>query len=332
MPNKKSSYSGIYKYNNELIKIKKKNSRIRIIHTGNSYLYLITFLNKFIILPFFLILNSSKYNTLIIPEEGYMFLRLFSFAKKNIVIIHDYRNEFSKNYKTKLNEKIKQLYLNINFIFLNRYKIIISPSKFTKNHLIKNLQINSKKIYVIPNIINIKNIKPKYNHKFKNIIKSSNNIKTIICITSNETRKNLIFLNKIISNSKNLKFIIIGNIKNKILKKNVFYFKNITDENLVYLFKISDIFLDVSLFEGFGRCSIEAQAFKKKVICFDTIINREILNKTAVYLKKNMKISKIVTCFKSKSSFKQKLKYLKNADKYSPDKVFKNFKKEIYEL
>ena len=90
--------------------------------------------------------------------------------------------------------------------------------------------------------------------------------------------------------------------------------------------------LDVSLFEGFGRSVIEAQFFKLKVICFDTKVNREILGNTALYMKKNINISKISNIFKIKSSSRQKLKYSNNAKKYSPIKIYKRFKNEIYEI
>ena len=83
MPSKKSNYSGVYKYNNELIKIKRKKSIINVLHTGNSQIYLITFIYKFIILPLYLILFSKKFASLVIPEEGYIFLRLFSFSKNH---------------------------------------------------------------------------------------------------------------------------------------------------------------------------------------------------------------------------------------------------------
>ena len=334
MPSTKRNYSGIYKYNDELIKIKRKKSIIHVLHTGNSQLYLITFFYKFIILPLYLIFCSNKFNSLVIPEEGYIFLRLFSFSKKNTIIIHDYRKSFVKSNKVKFNEKIKQFYLDINFLFLREYSNIVVPSHFTKNQLTKYLSIDSDNINVIPNIINFSNKKPKYNNKFKNFQKAKKvkKAKTVICVTTNETRKNLILLYKIIKKSKNINFIIVGNVDNKIYLNNVFYFRNITEENLMYLLKISEVFLDVSLFEGFGRSSVEAQYFKLKVVCFNTEINREILGNTATFIRKNTKAEKIINYLKTNSSSTQKLKYFKNANKFSQINIYKNFKREISEI
>ncbi len=332
MPSKKSNYSGVYKYNEELIKIKKKKSIIHVLHTGNSKLYLITFFYKFIILPSYLLFYSNKFDSLVLPEEGYIFLRLFSFAKKNTIIIHDYRESFIKSNKVKFNEKIKQLYLDINFLFLSKCKNIVVPSNFTKNQLIKYLSINSDNIYVIPNIINFLKKKPKYNSKFQNLKKNLKKIKTVMCVTSNETRKNLKLLYKIIRKSKNINFVIVGNINNNLNLNNVFYFRNISDENLIYLFKISKVFLDVSLYEGFGRTLVEAQYFKLKVVCFDTETNKEILSNTATLINKNTKIKKIINYLNTNSSSNQKLRFFKNSKKYSQISVYKKFKKEINEI
>ncbi len=332
MPNKSNRNSGIFKYNNELIKIKKKKTNLNVIYTGNNKLYFVTFFCKFIILPIYLIFNSFKFNTLILPEEGYAFLKLFSFTKKNVIIIHDYRKNFVLYNKVKIKENFKQFYLNLNFLFINSYDSIIVPSKFTKNQITKYVSINPKKIKIIPNIINFQNKKPRYNYKFKNLKKIAKKFKTVICVTSNETRKNLNFLYKIIKNSKNINFIIVGNINNKIFLNNVYYFKNISEENLVYLFKISNVLLDVSLFEGFGRSSVEAQYFKLKVICFNTKINREILRNSATFIKKNTEMTKILDYIKLKSSSTQKLKFFRNANRYSSKNVYQNFKKEICEI
>ena len=153
-----------------------------------------------------------------------------------------------------------------------------------------------------------------------------------MCVTSNETRKNLKLLYKIIRKSKNINFVIVGNINNNLNLNNVFYFRNISDENLIYLFKISRVFLDVSLYEGFGRTLVEAQYFKLKVVCFDTETNKEILSNTATLINKNTKIKKIINYLNTNSSSNQKLRFFKNSKKYSQINVYKKFKKEINEI
>ena len=332
MPNKKKEFSGIYKYNIELVKLLKKKSNIKTIYTGKTQSYFITMLHKFIFIPFFLIVNSHKFHSVVYPEEGYAFLRIFSFSKKNNIIVHDYRKIFNIKYKVKTKEKVKQIYLDTNYLFFNKFSKIICPSNFTKNLIIKNLSIKSEKVCIIPNIVDFENKKPSNLKIFKKIKKSQKKFKNVMCVTSGETRKNLDSLYKIIRSNKNINFILVGNIKEKIFEKNAFFLTNISEENLIYLYKNSDFFLDVSLFEGFGRSLIEAQYFGLKVICMNTKSNKELLGKSATYINKNFKQSKIDYIFKKKLSKKQKKKFIKNANKFSSKNIYRNFKTEINEI
>ena len=332
MPNKEKKFSGIFKYNKELIKIKTKSCNIKTLYTGSSKLYFHTFIFKFFLIPFYLILNSHRFYTLILPEEGYAFLRFFSFAKKNIIIIHDYRKIFSKNNNINLNERIKQFYLDINFIFIKKFFKIIVPSKFTKELISKNLFIDLKKILIIPNIINFENKKSKYNSKFRVLNNLKKNSKIVLTITSNETRKNLKQLNEIVKKCKKMNFIIVGKLTDEFNLKNVFNFNDISDENLIYLFKKSNAYLDVSLFEGFGRSMIEAQIFKLSVICFETTINKEILKNSAIFIKRNSKFQNICEILKKNNLTKNRNKYFKNSKRFSSSNVQKNFSKNLNEI
>ena len=332
MPNKSKFYSGIYKYNDERKKKKKKKCIIDKKFTGKLNSYIDTFINKFFTLPFYLILNSHKYNCLVLPEEGYAFLKIFSSTKKNILIIHDFRKKFNSNHKIKINEKLKQIYINFNFLFLKKFNKIIVPSNFTKKSIVKYEFISEKKISIIPNIINFDGIKPKYCNQFKILKKLKKNKKIVLCITSNETRKNLNLLNKIINNLSNINFIVVGNIKNKIYSANCFNFKNLKDENLIYLYKNSNVYLDVSLFEGFGRCLIEAQNYKLKVVCLNTENNKEILKNSGALISNKYDLSSINYLINKKIKSSEKKKFYKNFKRFSSKTILKNFKKEIYEI
>ena len=226
LPNKQQNLSGIYKYNIELIKILKKKNNISIVHAGNAQSYIITIIYKFIYLPIYLLFNSRKFDSVLYPEEGFAFLRIFSFSKKNNVIVHDFRKIFNQNNKILFGEKIKQIYLNINYFFLLKFNKVIAPSYFTKNLITKHLNLSPKKTCVIPNIINFKNKNSSYSDKFKIIKNTSKKFVNVMCITSNETRKNLTFLNKIIETCQNINFIIIGDIKKNYLRIMYFILKN----------------------------------------------------------------------------------------------------------
>lgn len=330
-PNKTKRHTGIFKYNYELQKIVKEKKIIQNYYAGVRANYTSTFFYKFIYLPIFLIFNSHKFDAVIYPEEGFAFLRLFSFSKKNKLIIHDYRKAFNIKYKIKINEKFKQIYLNFNFLFINQFNKIIVPSEFTKKLLMTNEKIKSKKILKIPNIINFSfgnKTTDKKNFVLKKISKKKNNV---MCITSKESRKNSSFIYKIAKITKNINFFIVGDIVGNNNHKNIYNFKNLSEKNLIYIFKKSDLFLDVSLFEGFGRSVIEAQHYGIKILCFNTEINKEILTKSAILIKKNTSL-KIISKILKKEVLKKNKKKNNYVFNYSQKKIKENFKKQINEI
>ena len=334
MPNKAYNKTGIYKYNYELIKVLKSTRNIDIKYCGLSDNYLETFFSKFIILPIYLIILSIKYDCIVYPEEGFAFLKLFSLSKKNKIIIHDYRYEFNRYLNLKFKEKLKQSFLNLNFLFLKNFTKIIVPSKFTKNILIKNFnKINIKKIIIIPNIIEIKKSNYKsLGNKFKILKKIKKNSKIILTISSNESRKNIELIFKLSNINKKLNFVLIGNFKKK-LHSNIYIFENLTELELSKIYNISDIYFDTSLYEGFGRTTIEAQNFKLPVVCFNTDSNKEILKDTCHFIKKSDSLEKIIKkLINLKISSKDKNKIFKNANRYSSKKVQSKYKLNINEI
>ena len=83
--------------------------------------------------------------------------------------------------------------------------------------------------------------------------------------------------------------------------KNIKIFKNINNNKLKRLIKNSQAILSPSLFEGFGRNNIEAQYYKKFIICSNIPIFREILGDSCEYVDPNniedirKKMEKILT-------------------------------------
>ena len=332
LPNKCKKNSGIFKYNIELIKLVKKKSNVEIIYTGTINNYFFTFFYKFIFFPLYLIFKSNKFNCVVFPEEGFAFLKVFSYSDQNKIIIHDFRKVFNDKNRIKIIEFLKQLYLNFNFKFIHKFNKIIVPSLFTKNLLKKYAVLELQKIDIIPNIINFRKKIQNHNKKLNFLKEDCKDSITVMCVTSNETRKNINFLSHVANYSKNIKFIIVGNIQIKKFKNNTYNFKNISEKDLIYLFNISDIFLDVSLFEGFGRTLIEAQYFGLKVISFNTKINKKILENSGTYINKNFSIKKINSILKKKLLKKNRIKYFKNALNFSTEKINYKYKNEINEI
>ena len=334
MPNKKYNKTGIYKYNNELIKILKVNKNIDIKYCGSKNNYISTFLNKFFILPIILLLNSKKYDSIIYPEEGFAFLNLFSCSKENKIFIHDYRFEFNNFNKISLKEYFKQIYLNVNFLFLNKFNKIIVPSKYTKKLLEFKFKKLKKKIFIVPNIIDKKNYKTKkMNTKFYFLEKLKRKNKTLVLtIASNESRKNIKLVDKLSKIDKNFVFILVGKHKSY-NNSNIFIFNDLNDIELSSLFNLSNIYLNTSLFEGFGRTSVEAQSFNLPVVCYDTKINRETLANSAHYIKKHYSLKKIIYEMKKLRSLNRKKgKDFKNSKRFLPKNILSKYKNNINEI
>ena len=334
MPNKNYKYSGIYKYNNELIGLLKKKRKIKILYCGKINSFFNILWSKFFVMPFFLLTYSGNYDCVIYPEEGFAFLRFFSFAKNNKIIIHDYRRNFNNNNKVQEIEILKQIYLNFNFFFLKKFDKIIVPSVFTKKLLSENFYNIKKQIKVIPNIIEFNSKKAKIDKSnFKDLAKIKNKFKIVITVASGETRKNIKLIYRIARKTTKIKFIIIGNFKNNMEKINIFNYKNLNENDLAFLFRMSDIYLHPSLFEGFGRTLIEAQIFGLPVICYNTPINKEILSTSGNYLNLKLSDTQIINyILKKKIGKYEKDKILKNSKKYSREYINKKFINDINEI
>ena len=309
-------HSGIHKYSKEIIKILNPNN-IEEIYLPNQN-NLLKYITKFILLPIFLILNSKKFEKIIFFEEGYAYLILFSFCKKNIIIIHDVRAKYSG--KQTFLELTKNFYIAINFKFLKYFNKIITVSNQTKKNLCNYKNSLKSKIKVVCNIIckpkairfNKINLKKKYKIDKDKII--------LLNISNSESRKNFKLLLES-SNKLNNKFHIIkiGKFKNKNNFNNkITIINRVSNKELNKLYKISDIYIDTSTFEGFGRTKIEAQVNRIPVMCLDTKINREILGKSAVFFKKKNFKEKVLFTLKNKKFYK-KIGYI-NSNKFLPKK------------
>ena len=74
------------------------------------------------LIPVYLVFNSHKFYTLVLPDEGYAFFK--NFSQKNVLIVHDYREVFSRNNQIKI-------------LFLKNFNKNLFPSKIYKKPSIK---------------------------------------------------------------------------------------------------------------------------------------------------------------------------------------------------
>ena len=91
--------------------------------------------------------------------------------------------------------------------------------------------------------------------------------------------------------------------------------------------------MNTSLFEGFGRTSVEAQSFNLPVVCYDTKINRETLANSAHYIKKHYSLKKIIYEMKKLRSLNRKKgKDFKNSERFLPKNILSKYKHNINEI
>ncbi len=168
-------------------------------------------------------------------------------------------------------------------------KRIITVSHFSKQEIIKYLNIPSEKIIVIPEAVptNILRLREK---KYLN-----NYGGYILSVSSIEPRKNLINLIEafIKLNRPDIKLIVVGdvnkNVFNKVKldfaknKKNILFLGYVSDEVLVSLYKNARLFAYLSYYEGFGLPPLEALSCGCPTLVSNTSSLREVCGNGAYY-------------------------------------------------
>lgn len=180
----------------------------------------------------------------------------------NINVIHDLHYKYYPQYynfifRKLIDMKIKKILLKSN--------AIVAISNYVKMDILKNFEkININNIIVIANPI-------EYNKKYNDIKeKSIINNKYILSVNSFEEWKNQITLLKafnLIKNKINYDLLLIGYgnpeylyryIHNNKLDDRVSIKQNIEEDILIEYYKNAELFINTSMFEGFGRANIEA--------------------------------------------------------------------------
>lgn len=206
-------------------------------------------------------------------------------AKKNVVNIHDtlpFKN-FADNIPKKYINKDRQRLLNA----VDIADSIIVLSEFSKNEIIKDLNIKTDKIKIIPPGVYEIFEKRIYSDEYKSKLlgEYSKSSPFILYVGSSDKRKNWINLLKSFSFLREKygvkhKLVILGKKPDKpgifskntekkeilrilddlIIKGELCLIEEINNTELVNLYNLADLFVFPSLYEGFGLPVLEAQA------------------------------------------------------------------------
>lgn len=279
--------------------------------------------------------EKSKIDLLFFPKAMTGF---FKSDATTIVIPHDiqilsHKERFS--IKTKL---FFNLFYKIDFK-LRDY--IISISEFDKNEILENFPSLKEKIIKIYNPINIKkNIaKIKVNNPYIlgiNIAYEHKNIITLLKafnLIKNEIKHNLILIGKINSYGESLKRYV----KENDLQNRVIFTGYIEEDKLYSILKNSSLYINPSIFEGFGMTAVEAMILGVPTLVAHTTAMPEVTKNLCFYYRnaydENELAQRIIECLSKKLSYEE-LNYISNniSSEYDYLKISKEYYKNFMNI
>lgn len=216
-------------------------------------------------------------------------------AKKVICTIHDFSFLLHPHWHPK--ERIE--YLQANLHLAKKANHIITGSNFTKQEIIRYMQIPQDKISVIYHGVNHELYKPYPQNELQNTkIKFSLPQNFLLFAGSIEPRKNLLTLLKAYNlfseeQKRALPFILVGfkgwenrEIMQEIEKnkEHIRYLGYVSDEELAHLYNLCTLFIYPSLYEGFGLPPLEAMACGAAVIASNIASLPEVCGDAALYV------------------------------------------------
>jgi len=220
--------------------------------------------------------------------------------------------------------------------FTKKEKLYFSPMKYLsrKADLVITISKNEKDRIIRKGYSkNVDYVYHGIDKSMKNIAKSVKNLPNeyILAVGRINIRKNISTLIKSMSliKNKNMKLVIVGedswkkeNINvDKKLKSRIVFLKNISNEELGYIYSNAKVFCFVSLDEGFGLPIVEAMSFGIPVICSNISVMPEVSGNAGILVdpcSENEIAEKIDLLLKDKLFYEQQQKLsIKKASEYS---------------
>lgn len=225
--------------------------------------------------------------------------------------------------------------------------LIIAISEQTKRDIIQFLKVSESKIRVVYQGCH-QAFKENQSKEFLNSVKKKYDLpkRFILNVGTIEERKNLLNIVKAI-NGTDIPLVVIGKktkyfkkvqkflTKNK-LEKQVYFLENVSMNELAAIYKLADIFVYPSLFEGFGIPVIEALFSKTPVITSNLSCLPEAGGENSVYINpddfEDIK-AKILFLWTNKSEGKRRAeKSLEFVQQFNDEEIAKNLHAVYQEL
>jgi len=241
---------------------------------------------------------------------------------KSVVTIHDviplvFREQYLKTF-------VERTYYNLALkVALARSSMIITDSIFSRNELIKYLDVPIKKLRVTPLACG-EEFKPVFDMTRLKKVKEKFGLRRpfLLTIGGNEPRKNVARLISVfegISEKYNVDLVVVGGnwrgseFSREIAEiNNVYFLGSVDQKDLVALYSSAELFVFPSLYEGFGLPVLEAMACGAPVAASNTSSIPEVAGDAALLFdprdQEDMKriICGILDSYEIKEELKQK--------------------------
>ena len=247
---------------------------------------------------------SRKYSSVILFSELFATSVLFV-LKKSIIVLHQLPPDLEKrdsNGKFSINSLFRYYYNKLILLFCRKCRYIVSTTEFTKQDYAQKYHQQIEKIKVIYNPIDNKKFKknninkPNFLEKFQ--VSYKENRFYLLYVGSEHFRKNFMLLLRALKflDSNKYYLIKIGKAPDSCSRKiheefarnnnlKVKFIDYVNDDDLVGFYNVCDVYINPSLFEGFGRTPIEAQFCGLPVISTNCAALKEVLADSTLILK-----------------------------------------------
>ena len=236
--------------------------------------------------------------------SGYKFLKSLKKQKNHkpfIQTVHgvlaDEYIKSSQNVSPSLRMKLSNLFMwqlaRIEKEAAREASLIVTVSRYSTQKMVQLYGVDSKKIRIVPNGVDIQRFKPTEDCKVKDMI-GGNSKQLILFVGNLIPRKGLHYLIEaakyVIKENKETKFVVVGEgpLKTNLISyskeqgvSDKFTFLGEVPEAMLHkLYNCADVFASPSIQEGQGISLLEAQATAKPVVAFNvSAINEVVKNK-----------------------------------------------------